>query len=74
MESLKEDEETKELSGEEILRLNRVRNRYSRQQINEFVLERMTDGRLEVTEHTVTGDLSIRGLLLRGERDDQLLR
>jgi hypothetical protein len=64
MESLKEDEETKELSGEEILRLNRVRNRYSRQQINEFVLERMTDGRLEVTEHTVTSKEDFEKLVL----------
>ena len=48
----------------EILRLNRVRNRYSRQQINEFVLERMTDGRLEVTEHTVTSKEDFEKLVL----------
>lgn len=53
VESLKDEEETRELSGEEILKLNRVHNRYSRQQVNEFILERMTDGRLEVTGDTV---------------------
>ena len=54
MEGLAPEEEMEELSGEEILRLNRIRNRYSRKQIEEFILERMENGRLEVTEDTIT--------------------
>lgn len=53
MEGLAPEEEMEELSGEEILRLNRIRNRYSRKQIEEFILERMENGRLEVTEDTI---------------------
>ena len=52
-EGLAPEEETEELSGEEILRLNRIRNRYSRKQIEEFILEKMDNGRLAITEDTV---------------------
>ncbi|MCI8887319.1 MAG: hypothetical protein HFG70_04455 [Hungatella sp.] len=52
-ESLKDEEETAELSGEDILRLNKVHNRYTRQQVNAFILERMEGGRLEVTRDMI---------------------
>lgn len=53
VESLKDEEETAELSGEDILRLNKVHNRYTRQQVNAFILERMEGGRLEVTRDMI---------------------
>lgn len=64
MEGLVPEEETKELSGEEILKLNRIRNRYSRKQIEEFILERMEDGRLEVTEDTIASPEDFEKLVL----------
>lgn len=64
VESLGPDEEAEELSGEEILRLNKIRNRYSRKQIESFILERMTDGRLEVTEDTITSPEDFEQLVL----------
>ena len=38
------DEERKELTKEEILKLNKVHNRYSRQEIENFLSEREQDG------------------------------
>ena len=52
MESLTPDQEEEELTGDEILKLNKIRNRYSRKEINEFILERMEGGRLEVKAGT----------------------
>ena len=40
------EEEPEELTREEILQLNRMKNRYSRKQIRAFVLERMVNGGL----------------------------
>ena len=54
MDGLEPDQEMEELTGDEILKLNKIRNRYSRKEINAFILERMEGGRLEVTEDTVT--------------------
>ena len=64
MECLAPEEETEELSGEEILRLNRIRNRYSRKQIEEFILERMENGRLEVTAETIASPEDFEKLVL----------
>ena len=64
MEGLAPEEETEELSGEEILRLNRIRNRYSRKQIEEFILERMENGRLEVTAETIASPEDFEKLVL----------
>lgn len=64
MEGLAPEEETEELSGEEILRLNRIRNRYSRKQIEEFILERMENGRLEVTADTIASPEDFEKLVL----------
>ena len=63
-EGLALEEETEELSGEEILRLNRIRNRYSRKQIEEFILEKMDNGRLAVTEDTVASPEDFEKLVL----------
>ena len=63
-EGLAPEEETEELSGEEILRLNRIRNRYSRKEINEFILERMEGGRLEVKAGTVSTEEDFEKLVL----------
>ena len=54
MGSLEPDEETEELTGEEILKLNKIRNRYSRKEIHEFILERMENGRLQVKDMVST--------------------
>ena len=63
-EGLAPEEETEELSGEEILRLNRIRNRYSRKQIEEFILEKMDNGRLAITEDTVASTEDFEKLVL----------
>lgn len=64
LESLEAEEEEQELSGEEILKLNRVSRRYSRRQVNEFILERMTDGKLEVNENTIASAEDFEKLVL----------
>lgn len=64
MESLEPDEEIEELTGDEILRLNKIRNRYSRKEINEFILERMEGGRLEVKADTVSTEEDFEKLVL----------
>ena len=53
-----------ELSAEEILNLNRVKNRYSHREIEEFITSRMKDGRMEVTEDTVENDGDFEKLIL----------
>lgn len=63
-ESLVLEEEMEELSGEEILRLNRMRNRYSRKEIESFILEKMKGGRLEVTEDTIASPEDFEKLVL----------
>ena len=51
---LEPEEEMEELTRDEILQLNRMKNRYSRRQIRSFVLDRMEDGRYTVTSDTVS--------------------
>lgn len=63
-EALEAEEETEELSKEEILKLNKIKNRYSRKQIESFVMDRMKDGRLEVTGETITDDEDFEKLVL----------
>lgn len=63
-EALTAEEEPEELSGEEILRLNRIRNRYSRKEIEAFVLEKMENGCLEVTEDTIASPEDFEKLVL----------
>ena len=43
-----------ELSKDEILQLNRMKNRYSRKQIRSFVLDQMVNGTFTVTSDTVS--------------------
>lgn len=62
--SLEDEEELEELSRDEILKLNKIKNRYSRKQIESFVLERMTDGQLRVTGKTVASDEEFEKLVL----------
>lgn len=64
MESLSAEEDTGELSGEEVLRLNKVQNRYSRKEVEGFILGRMKDGRLEVTKNTVSSEEDFEKLVL----------
>ncbi len=64
VESLEPEEEPGELSGDEVLRLNRVRSRYSRKQIESFILDRMKDGKLEVTADTVSSEEDFERLVL----------
>lgn len=63
-ESLEEEEEETELSKDEILRLNKIKNRYSRTQIEGFVMEHMSDGRFQVTGETVANDEEFEKLVL----------
>ncbi len=63
-EQLKDEEEMPELSAEEILNIDRVKNRYSHREIEEFITSRMKDGRMEVTEDTVENDGDFEKLIL----------
>ena len=58
------EEEPEELTREEILQLNRMKNRYSRKQIRAFVLERMVNGRFAVTEDTISSPEDFEKLVL----------
>lgn len=51
-ENLMPEEETQELTSEEILNLNRLKNRYSRREIETYIEDHMVNGRMEVTERT----------------------
>lgn len=64
VEGLLPEEETEELTGEEILRLNKIKNRYSRREVEEFILRKMKDGRLEVTKDTVSSTEDFEKLVL----------
>ncbi|MEY8355040.1 Wadjet anti-phage system protein JetA family protein [Lachnospiraceae bacterium 54-53] len=52
-ENLMPEEEPVELTMEEILNLNRLKNRYSRKEIESYIESHMVDGRMEVGEDTV---------------------
>lgn len=63
-ESVVPEEERKELSVSEILELNRVKTRYSYKELEAFVEERMSEGRLETGKETVQDDESFEKLIL----------
>ncbi len=63
-ENLQPDEETEELTMEEILHLNRLKNRYSRKEIEDYITSHMEDGKMKVTEETVTSDEEFEKLIL----------
>lgn len=62
--SIVPDEPIRELSSGEILELNRVKNRYSRREIEEFVVSRMKRGRMETEDAVISGDEEFEKLIL----------
>ena len=72
-EQLKDEEESEELSMEEVLNLNKVRNRYSQKEIEAFIEGSMTDGKMvvEICEaYTITGSGSGHFIVLTGVTKD----
>ena len=63
-EQLKDEEESEELSMEEVLNLNKVRNRYSQKEIEAFIEGSMTDGKMVVDEQTIHSDQDFEKLIL----------
>ena len=63
-EQLKDEEAFTELTMDEVLNLNRVKNRYSRREIEDFIGGRMTEGKMAVTENTVSSDEEFEKLIL----------
>lgn len=63
-ENLEPEEEIRELSMEEILALNKVKNRYSREQIEDYIASHMYDGKMEVSKDTVASDEDFEKLIL----------
>lgn len=63
-EGLEEEEAQEELSREELLDLNKIKKRYSKKQIEEFIGSRMKDGMFEVTEDTVREQEDFEKLIL----------
>ena len=53
-----------ELSEEEILNYNKVKNRYSRREIEDFIQGHMKEGTMEVDENTVDSDEDFEKLIL----------
>lgn len=63
-ETLVPDEEPVQLTAEEILNLNRVKNRYTRKEIESYIESRMVQGRMEVREDTVCTPEELEKLIL----------
>lgn len=63
-EELAEEEEDAELSKEEILSLNKIRRRFTRQQIEEFIREHMENGVLEADTMYLADDGDFEKLIL----------
>ncbi|PNV63393.1 hypothetical protein C0033_04780 [Clostridium sp. chh4-2] len=63
-EGLEDMEESKELTREDILRLNRLGSRYSKKEIEDFIFERMTSGTAQITDDTVQSDQDFEKLIL----------
>ncbi|MNP67523.1 hypothetical protein D3C76_1633670 [compost metagenome] len=53
-----------ELSKDDILKLNKIKNRYSKKEIETFISERMVDGKMAVTADTVQSDEEFEKLVL----------
>lgn len=64
LEELEPEEEDEELSREEILRLNKIRHRFKRRQVEEFIEEKMQDGCLDTRNLTLSGDEEFEKLIL----------
>lgn len=63
-EALEPDEAPEDLTREEVLRLNRIHNRYTRKQVEAFIEERMQDGVCRVDADTVCDGESFEKLIL----------
>jgi len=63
-EYLKPDVEMVELSKDDILKLNKIKNRYSKKEIEAFISERLVDGKMNVTADTVQSDEEFEKLVL----------
>lgn len=63
-ENLMAEEEIQELTSEEILNLNRLKNRYSRGEIETYIEDHMENGRMEVTEDTAVSPEEFEKLIL----------
>lgn len=63
-EQLTDEEELPELTEAQVLNLNKVKNRYSRREIEEFISSHMRQGRMEVREDTVASDEDFEKLIL----------
>lgn len=63
-EHLMADEESRELSTEEVLNLNRLKNRYSKREIENYITSHFEQGRMTVTEHTVNSPEEFEKLIL----------
>lgn len=59
-----EEEIEKELSKDEILHINRSKNRYSRAQIEQFILSQMDNGVYSTKEHLINNDEEFELLIL----------
>lgn len=64
MENLEPEEEPQELSREDVLKMNRMNNRYSRRQIEQFIEEHMKEGEAVVGEGFVKSDEEFEKLVL----------
>lgn len=64
MENLEPEEESQELSREDVLRMNRMNHRYSRQQIEEFIEAHMQEGEAVVGEGFVKSEEEFEKLIL----------
>ena len=61
---LADENQEEELSKEDILKLNKMKKRYSRQQIEAFVEEHMTNGQFVVRKEDITDNESFEKLVL----------
>lgn len=63
-EQLKDEPASPELTMEEVLNLNRVKNRFSRKEIEDFIDSRMENGSFQVKADTVADDEDFEKLIL----------
>lgn len=63
-ENLEPDVETEEMSRDDVLKLNKIKNRYSKKEIEAFISERLVDGKMTVTMETVQSDEEFEKLVL----------
>lgn len=64
MDALEPEESAEELSREEVLKLNKMEKRYSRKQIESFVMERMQGDRFTVSADTISSNEDFEKLVL----------